>query len=175
MTTIARNLQAVLQRIHAAAIANGRRAADVTLLAVSKTFPVSRIQEAQDAGQSAFGESYVQEAVKKITALEGYPIEWHFVGPIQANKTRLIAQHFQWVHGVERDKVKSAIVEGLNRMASRLEIPLLAEGIERREELDTLVALGVGYGQGFSAHHVNAWGRHTADDIGRTWTLTSRA
>jgi PLP dependent protein len=105
MTTIARNLQAVRRRIELAANACGRASADIALLAVSKTFPASYIEEAVSAGQTAFGESYAQEAVKKITQLAGLAIEWHFIGPIQSNKTRLIAEHFQWVHGVEREKI----------------------------------------------------------------------
>ena len=109
MTTIALTLQAVRGRIARAAQAAGRRASDVSLLAVSKTVPASYIEEAIEAGQRAFGESYAQEAVKKITQLlalhpRAAP-EWHFIGPIQSNKTALIAQSFSWVHSVEREKV----------------------------------------------------------------------
>ena len=77
----------------------------MTLLAVSKTFPASYIEEAANAGQPAFGESYAQEGVEKITALARLKLEWHFIGPIQSNKTRPIAEHFAWVHGIERDKI----------------------------------------------------------------------
>ncbi len=105
MTTIAANLQAVRARIARAAEAAGRRAGDIVLVAVSKTFPAQRIAEAHAAGQSAFGENHVQEAVAKITALAALPIEWHFIGPIQSNKTGPIAEHFQWVHSVEREKI----------------------------------------------------------------------
>ena len=105
MTTIAANLQAVRERIERAAQAAGRRASDVELIAVSKTFPVQDIAAAHDAGQRAFGESYVQEAVEKVTQLSRLPITWHFIGPIQSNKTRAIAGHFQWVHGIERVKI----------------------------------------------------------------------
>jgi pyridoxal phosphate enzyme (YggS family) len=105
MTTIALNLQAVQRRIELAARASGRDPQRVALLAVSKTFPASYIEEAVNAGQRSFGESYVQEAVKKITALARLGIEWHFIGPIQSNKTRLIAEHFQWVHSIEREKI----------------------------------------------------------------------
>jgi len=105
MTTIAQNLQAVRDRIDAAAASCGRRSAEITLLAVSKTFPASYIEEAHGAGQTAFGESYVQEAVKKLARLERLRLEWHFIGPVQSNKTRLIAEHFHWVHGVERDRI----------------------------------------------------------------------
>lgn len=105
MTTIAANLQAVRSRIEGAAAAAGRQAADVKLLAVSKTFPASYIEEAYSAGHTAFGESHAQEAVRKITALARLPLEWHFIGPIQSNKTGTIAEHFQWVHSIDRDKV----------------------------------------------------------------------
>src|SRR4051812_21097787 len=105
MTTIARNLQAVQDRIARAARAAGRRPEDVTLLAVSKTFPPSYIEEAARAGQRAFGESYVQEGVKKITQLDHLGLDWHFVGPVQSNKTAAIAERFGWVHGLERAKI----------------------------------------------------------------------
>ena len=79
------------------------------LLAVSKTFPASCVEEAHRAGQTAFGESYAQEAVRKITALAGLPLEWHFIGPVQSNKTRAIAEHFHWVHSIEREKVAARL------------------------------------------------------------------
>jgi pyridoxal phosphate enzyme (YggS family) len=105
MTTIPANLQAVNARIAAACAAAGRNPASVALLAVSKTWPAESVAEAAEAGQTAFGESYVQEAVAKIRALAGHGLEWHFIGPIQSNKTRLIAENFAWVHGVDRLKV----------------------------------------------------------------------
>ena len=105
MTTIPANLQAVNARIYAACAVAGRNPASVRLLAVSKTWPAAAVAEAADAGQTAFGESYVQEAVAKIGALAGRGLEWHFIGPIQSNKTRAIAEHFAWVHGVDRLKV----------------------------------------------------------------------
>lgn len=105
MTTIAANLQAVRERIARAAQAAGRPASDIVLLAVSKTFPAEKITEAWAAGQNAFGESYLQEAVEKVTGLSHLPIEWHFIGPVQSNKTRAIAGHFQWVHSIEREKI----------------------------------------------------------------------
>lgn len=105
MTAIVLALQAVRHRIERAAIASGRPPADVSLLAVSKTYPASRIQEAFTAGQQAFGESYAQEAEKKISALAHLPLVWHFIGPIQSNKTTLIATHFHWVHSIEREKI----------------------------------------------------------------------
>lgn len=105
MAPIAANLQAVRERIERAACAAGRRPDDVVLLAVGKTFPAEHIAQAHAAGQRAFGENYVQEAVEKITQLAGLPLEWHFIGPIQSNKTGPIAQHFHWVHSVERERV----------------------------------------------------------------------
>lgn len=105
MAPIAANLQAVRERIERAARSAGRRPDDVVLLAVGKTFPAEHIAQAHAAGQRAFGENYVQEAVEKITQLAGLPLEWHFIGPIQSNKTGPIAQHFHWVHSVERERV----------------------------------------------------------------------
>ncbi|PWB50635.1 MAG: YggS family pyridoxal phosphate-dependent enzyme [Nitrosomonadales bacterium] len=105
MTTIISALQAVKQRIESAALRAGRAPQDIRLLAVSKTFPAEAVREAFSAGQSAFGESYVQEAVGKIAALADLPLEWHFIGPLQSNKTRLVAGHFDWVHSVDRAKI----------------------------------------------------------------------
>ena len=105
MTTIADNLQAVHAAIETAAISAGRAASDVSLLAVSKTFPDSAIRAAWQAGQQHFAESYLQEALQKITALRDLPIVWHFIGPIQSNKTRDIAANFSWVHSVDRFKI----------------------------------------------------------------------
>jgi pyridoxal phosphate enzyme (YggS family) len=105
MPTIALRLQAVRDRIAAAALHSGRTASSIMLLAVSKNVPASYIEEAASAGQRAFGESYVQEGVKKITALDRHGLEWHFIGPLQSNKTRVIAEHYAWVHGIDRTKV----------------------------------------------------------------------
>jgi PLP dependent protein len=105
MTTITLNLQAVRARIERAAAACGRLPSEITLLAVSKTAAAASIEEAHRAGQRAFGESYAQEAVRKITGLSHLDVEWHFIGPIQSNKTRAISEHCEWVHSVERGKV----------------------------------------------------------------------
>jgi PLP dependent protein len=105
MVTIAGNLQAVHGRITRAATAANRAADSVTLLAVSKTFGTNAVLAAWQAGQRAFGENFVQEGVAKITELSHLPIEWHFIGPVQSNKTRPIAEHFAWVHSVEREKI----------------------------------------------------------------------
>jgi len=105
MASIDAKLQQVRQRIALACAAAQRDVRSVTLLAVSKTFPVTDLREAFDAGQRAFGENYVQEAVEKIDALAALPIEWHLIGPLQSNKTRIVAERFQWVHSVDRLKV----------------------------------------------------------------------
>lgn len=109
MSTIAHNLQAVDASIAAAAKAAGRARADIALLAVSKTFPAEAVLEAVAAGQTRFGENYLQEALDKMAAvseaLQGRKIEWHFIGPIQSNKTRPMAEHFDWVHTVDRLKI----------------------------------------------------------------------
>jgi len=105
MASIADNLQAVRNRIESAARAAQRDPGDILLLAVSKTFAPAHIEAAFAAGQKAFGENHVQEAVEKITVLAALPLEWHFIGPIQSNKTRQITQHFAWAHGVERERI----------------------------------------------------------------------
>ncbi|BBP05619.1 YggS family pyridoxal phosphate enzyme [Sulfuriferula plumbiphila] len=102
MDTLKNALQAVRTRIAAAACAAGRTPDAVELLAVSKTFGVDAIRAAAAAGQRAFGESYVQEALLKIAALADLSLIWHFIGPLQRNKTRAVAEHFDWVHGVDR-------------------------------------------------------------------------
>jgi len=105
MTTIASNLQAVRAAVAAAAAEAGRAADGITLLAVSKAFAPDAIREAYHAGQTRFAESYVQEALGKIAALRDLPIEWHYIGPMQSNKTRSIAEHFAWAHSVDRLKI----------------------------------------------------------------------
>jgi len=105
MTSISTNLQAVRARIRAAAQACGRRPEEVTLVAVSKTWPAAAVREAAAAGQRAFGENYVQEGCAKAEALAELGLEWHFIGPLQSNKTRLVASYFDWVHSVDRLKI----------------------------------------------------------------------
>lgn len=102
MDTVKSTLQAVQTRIAAAAKLAGRPAQDVTLLAVSKNCTADAVRALAEAGQKAFGESYVQEAVAKMAALAGMQLCWHFIGPIQRNKTSQIAAGFDWVHGVDR-------------------------------------------------------------------------
>ena len=105
MTTIADNLQRVRERIAAACGAAGRDVTEVTLLAVSKTFGPEAVRAAHAAGQAAFGENYIQEAVEKMALLADLPLEWHCIGPVQSNKTRLVATHFDWVHTLDRLKI----------------------------------------------------------------------
>jgi PLP dependent protein len=134
MASIAANLQAIHARIEQAALAAARHPGEIALIAVSKTFPAHSIAEACAAGQRVFGESFVQEAVKKITQLGtgarfrasplGVPagddgseppllsLEWHFIGPVQSNKTGAIATRFQWVHSVEREKIAQRLHAG---------------------------------------------------------------
>jgi len=99
------NLETLRARMVRACRAAARDADAVRLLAVSKTFPAAAVAEAHAAGQTAFGENYVQEGVEKIAALANLPLEWHYIGPIQSNKTRPIAEHFAWVHAVDRLKI----------------------------------------------------------------------
>ena len=111
MTMIEINLQTVHARIAAACRAADRADDEVTLLAVSKTFGADEVASAYAAGQSAFGENYIQEAVQKITLLRHLPLQWHCIGAIQSNKTRLVAEHFDWVHTVDRLKVAQRLSE----------------------------------------------------------------
>ena len=105
MTTIPGNLQHVRARIATACQRAGRGVEEVTLLAVSKTFGADAVRAAAAAGQRAFGENYIQEGVEKIAALRDLGLTWHCIGPIQSNKTRLVAEHFDWVHTVDRLKI----------------------------------------------------------------------
>ena len=105
MSAIASNLQAVQARIAEAARAAGRNPESIQLLAVSKTWPLDSVLAAAAAGQSAFGENYVQEGVDKAIATVDRPFEWHFIGPLQSNKTRPVAESFAWVHSIQRLKI----------------------------------------------------------------------
>jgi len=111
MSTLADNLSAISARITSAAQAAGREPASVQLLAVSKTKPASAIREIHAAGVADFGENYLQEALTKQQALGDLPLIWHFIGPIQSNKTKAIAEHFDWVHSVDRLKIAQRLSE----------------------------------------------------------------
>lgn len=115
MSTFSSRLATVRARIANAAHAAGRSEAEIKLLAVSKSCPATAIRAAREAGLMAFGESYVQEALEKIDMLRDCNLEWHYIGALQRNKTRVIARDFAWVHGVER----AEIAERLSR--ARLE------------------------------------------------------
>ena len=109
--SIADHLAQVHAQIQAACQAAGRPESSVRLLAVSKTWGPEAVRAAHAAGQTAFGENYIQEAVDKITALRDLPLEWHCIGPIQSNKTRLVAEHFDWVHSIDRLKIAQRLSE----------------------------------------------------------------
>jgi len=115
MTTIPYNLQLLRRRMAAACVKAGRDVSAVRLLAVSKTFGLDAVAAALGAGQQAFGENYIQEGVEKILALRtllpGAAIEWHCIGPVQSNKTRLVATHFDWVQSLDRLKIAQRLSE----------------------------------------------------------------
>ena len=115
MTSLQENLHLVQQRMATQCAASGRDLRSVQLLAVSKTFALSAVLEAHQAGQQHFGENYIQEGVEKITACRARPdcgdLVWHCIGPIQSNKTRLVATHFDWVHTVDRLKIAQRLSE----------------------------------------------------------------
>ena len=111
MSTIADNIALVSARIRAAAQASQRDVTSIHLLAVSKTKPAAALREAYAAGLCEFGENYLQEALSKQLELADLPLSWHFIGPIQSNKTRAIAEHFDWVHSVDRLKIAQRLSE----------------------------------------------------------------
>lgn len=111
MSTIADNILQVSSRIRAAALAAKRDEHGIQLLAVSKTKPAEALREAYAAGIRDFGENYLQEALSKQLELADLPLIWHFIGPIQSNKTRAIAEHFDWVHSVDRLKIAQRLSE----------------------------------------------------------------
>jgi PLP dependent protein len=112
MGMISDNLNTVRAQISAACVEFARLEGAVRLLAVSKTFPAAAVREAYAAGQRAFGENYIQEGAEKVLALRDLDdLEWHMIGPIQSNKTRLVAEHFDWVHSVDRLKIAQRLSE----------------------------------------------------------------
>lgn len=113
MSDLAVRLESVHRRIADAARAAGRDPASVSLLAVSKTFPADAVRAAHAAGQRAFGENYVQESIDKIDALADLraSLEWHFIGPLQSNKTRAVAERYDWVHSIDRLKIAQRLAE----------------------------------------------------------------
>ncbi len=129
MNNIETNIQTITSQIESVAEKCGRDRESVQLLAVSKTKPVEAIIEASQAGQRAFGENYVQEGVDKVKFFtENHPelgLEWHFIGPIQSNKTRPVAEHFDWVHTVSRDKIAQRLND--QRPAGKAPIQVLIQ------------------------------------------------
>ena len=111
MSDLTQAIDLTVKRIHDAALAAGRDPATITLVAVSKTRPATDIRAAYDQGLKHFGESYLQEALPKLDELRDCAIEWHFIGPIQSNKTRPIATRFDWVHSVDRLKIAQRLSE----------------------------------------------------------------
>jgi PLP dependent protein len=122
MSSITANLQAVKKRIEAAARAAGRPADSVRLIAVSKTFASAAVREAATAGQRDFGENYVTEGVEKILELRALGLTWHYIGPVQSNKTRPIAEHFDWVHSIDREKIAARLSQARGTEQTELQV-----------------------------------------------------
>lgn len=141
----ATRLHAVQTRIARAAAEAGRAAADIRLLAVSKTFGAAAVRDLAACGQHAFGESYVQEALQKQAQLNDLPLEWHFIGPIQSNKTRAIAENFSWVHSVDRLKIAERLSAqrppGLPPLQVCIEVNVSGEASKGGVAVDALPAL----------------------------------
>ena len=144
MTIIADSLQAIQANIRTARVAANRTDA-VKLLAVSKAQTTDKLRTAYLAGQRAFGENYVQEAINKQAELSDCAIEWHFIGPIQSNKTTLIAQHFDWVHSVDRLKIAARLNEARPQNAAPLNVCIQINSSDEASksgvDMDTLAIL----------------------------------
>ena len=145
MTTISANLQAVITRIEDAARQFGRNPDGISLLAVSKTWPASDVREAALAGQKSFGENYVQEGIDKARSLESLGLEWHFIGPLQSNKTRPVAETFDWVHAVDRLKIAERLSEqrpeNLPALQACIQVNVSGEQTKSGVSLDEAAAL----------------------------------
>jgi PLP dependent protein len=153
MSAIASNLQAVLQRVESASQLAGRPAKSIRLVAVSKTFAAGSVLEAVDAGQRCFGENYPQEAVDKIIAVRTRHagvappavLEWHMIGPVQSNKTRLVAEHFDWVHSIDRLRIAQRLSDQRPRelpvMKVCLQVNIDDETTKSGAQVGTLEAL----------------------------------
>ena len=141
MSSIADNVGTVTRRIQKATLNAGREAGSVKLLAVSKTRPANDLRAAHAAGQNAFGENYLQEALEKIDALADLPdLDWHFIGPIQSNKTRQIAQAFDWVHSVDRLKIARRLSEQREASEPPLKLCLQININEEKSKAGCLLA-----------------------------------
>jgi PLP dependent protein len=143
MATIADNLQAVIARIGRAAHAARRDPAEVTLLAVSKTHAAARVREAAEAGQRAFGENYVQEALEKMEAAPD--AQWHLIGPLQSNKTRLAAERFHWVQTLASEKIARRLAEqrpaGMGPLNVLVQVNISGEGSKAGVAPDAVATL----------------------------------
>ncbi len=148
MANLAQNFQTVNERIRAAELAAGRVPGSVQLVAVGKLHPANAIRELAGCGQRAFAENFVQEALSKQDELSGLDLEWHFIGSIQSNKTRQIANHFSWVHSVDRLKIASRLNDqraaDLSPLNVCLQLNLQAEatksGLNESEAIELLSA-----------------------------------
>jgi len=143
MTSICTNLQAVHERIEQAATRCGRSSSEIMLLAVSKTFPAEAVREAAAAGQRAFGENYVQEGCAKVEALTDLNLEWHFIGPLQSNKTRQVANHFDWVHSIDRIKIAERLSaqRDPHRLPLQVCLQVNVSGEESKSGIEAIQAL----------------------------------
>jgi len=145
MSRIAQNLQVVANAIEEAAAHAARPRNSVQLLAVSKTFGADAVREAVQAGQRAFGENYVQEGVDKIAAIANADLVWHFIGPIQSNKTKPIAENFDWVHTIDREKIAVRLneqrPEGLAPLQVCLQVNTSGEASKSGVQPDQVAAL----------------------------------
>jgi pyridoxal phosphate enzyme (YggS family) len=151
MSTIAENIAKLGERIREAAQASQRDFARIGLLAVSKTKPASAVREAHAAGLCDFGENYLQEALGKQAELTDLPLIWHFIGPIQSNKTKAIAEHFDWVHSVDRLKIAQRLAEqrpaGLPPLNICLQVNVSGEASKSGCAPEELPALAVAVAQ----------------------------
>ena len=147
MTDLRQQLSDVQARIAAACQASGRNRDAVQLLAVSKTFPAEAVREVAAGGQRDFGENYIQEGVDKITALqaEPYPLVWHCIGPMQSNKTKLVAEHFDWAHTVDRLKIAQRLNDQRPAHLAPLNVCLQVniDGGETKSGIAPVVALAL--------------------------------
>jgi PLP dependent protein len=146
MPGIEENLKAVRERIDAVGRKHGREPREVRLVAVSKTCPADAIRQAYAAGQRDFGENYVQEGVDKVVGLADLPeLVWHFIGPLQSNKTRPVAEHFHWVHSVDRLKIAQRLSEqrppGLSALNVCLQVNVSGEASKSGVAPDDVQAL----------------------------------
>ncbi len=143
MSKITTNLMQVKQRLELAALAAKRDPEDIKLLAVSKTFSTRDIEEAMHAGQTAFGENYVQEGVQKIEQLSKLRpwLEWHFIGPLQSNKTRDVAEHFDWVHSIDRLKIAERLSSQRSEFAELEDLQVCVQINVSKEESKSGISL----------------------------------